>query len=80
MDTALVKALGDNQAVNDRLLVRTALKRMAQPEEICHCILFLLSDGASYVTGSVSNCGYQYYFRVMGTDVGQVINADGGFQ
>jgi NAD(P)-dependent dehydrogenase (short-subunit alcohol dehydrogenase family) len=75
-----VQALGDNQAVNDRLLVRTALKRMAQPEEICHCILFLLSDGASYVTGSVSGSIIIFLFRVMKTDVDQVINADGGFQ
>lgn len=54
VDTALAKSLGPAQMVNDRLLVRTALKRMAQPEEVGKVIMFLLSDGASYVTGSVS--------------------------
>lgn len=54
MDTALVKALGTAGQVNERLLARTALKRIAQPEEVAKVVLFLLSDSAGYITSSVS--------------------------
>jgi NAD(P)-dependent dehydrogenase (short-subunit alcohol dehydrogenase family) len=53
VDTPLAKSLGPAEVVHERLLTRTALKRIAQPEEIVKCILFLLSDEASYVTASV---------------------------
>ena len=43
VDTALAKALGPEQMVHDRLLSKTALKRVAQPEEISRVVLFLLS-------------------------------------
>ena len=32
---------------------KTPLKRMGKPEEIAACILFLISDAASYVTGEI---------------------------
>lgn len=56
VDTPLAKALGPAEMVQERLVTRTALKRMAQPEEIARCILFLLSDVSSYVTASVRGC------------------------
>ncbi|KAJ5539043.1 short-chain dehydrogenase/reductase SDR [Penicillium frequentans] len=61
VDTALMAALGPIQQVNDRLITRTALKRVAQPEEVARTILFLLSNVSSYVTSSVINVdgGYQ---------------------
>ncbi|KAJ5792051.1 short-chain dehydrogenase/reductase SDR [Penicillium pulvis] len=61
VDTALMAALGPVQQVNDRLITRTALKRVAQPEEVARTILFLLSNVSSYVTSSVINVdgGYQ---------------------
>ncbi|KAH7142784.1 hypothetical protein B0J13DRAFT_585491 [Dactylonectria estremocensis] len=34
---------------------RSCLKRVAQPEEVAKVIIFLLSDEASYITGSVIN-------------------------
>ncbi|KAF2802370.1 short-chain dehydrogenase/reductase SDR [Mytilinidion resinicola] len=55
IDTPLAKALGSTQQINDRLLSRTALKRIAQPEEVSKVILFLLSDAAGYITGSTIN-------------------------
>ncbi|KAL4861257.1 hypothetical protein BDV12DRAFT_71232 [Aspergillus spectabilis] len=61
VDTPLAKALGPAELLNERLLSRTALGRMAQPEEISKCILFLLSDESSYVNASVLNAdgGFQ---------------------
>jgi 3-oxoacyl-[acyl-carrier protein] reductase len=53
IDTPLAKALGTAEQINDRLLSRTALKRIAQPEEVSRVILFLLSEVSSYITSSV---------------------------
>jgi len=55
IDTPLAKALGSSEQIHDRLLSRTALKRIAQPEEVSKVILFLLSDAAGYITGSTIN-------------------------
>ncbi|KAF2494599.1 short-chain dehydrogenase/reductase SDR [Lophium mytilinum] len=55
IDTPLAKALGSQEQIHDRLLSRTALKRIAQPEEVSKVILFLLSDAAGYITGSTIN-------------------------
>ena len=42
--------------VTEEMLAETAkafpLKRFAQPEEIANAIIFLLSDGASFITGT----------------------------
>jgi NAD(P)-dependent dehydrogenase (short-subunit alcohol dehydrogenase family) len=55
----LAKALGTAEQINDRLLSRTALKRIAQPEEVSRVILFLLSEVSSYITSSVSRISFQ---------------------
>ncbi|HEX6789153.1 MAG TPA: 3-oxoacyl-ACP reductase FabG [Gaiellaceae bacterium] len=40
-----------NEAMNERIVARTALKRPGRPEEIANAIAFLCSDLASYITG-----------------------------
>ena len=51
-DTPMIRT----ENVTEEMLAETAkafpLKRFAQPEEIAHAIIFLLSDAASFVTGT----------------------------
>jgi 3-oxoacyl-[acyl-carrier protein] reductase len=40
-----------NQAMNERIVARTAFKRPGEPQDIANAIAFLCSDLAAYVTG-----------------------------
>ena len=40
-----------NDAMNERIVARTALKRPGEPQEIANAIAFLCSDLAAYITG-----------------------------
>jgi NAD(P)-dependent dehydrogenase (short-subunit alcohol dehydrogenase family) len=51
IDTPLLASL--DQVVVDRLLSRTPLNRLGQPEEIGKVIAFLASDAASFVNGTI---------------------------
>lgn len=51
VDTPFIDHHRDNQALNNSV-ARTPLGRIAQPEEISHAVLFLLSDAASYINGA----------------------------
>ncbi|MCA0995710.1 SDR family oxidoreductase [Alloyangia pacifica] len=48
----MTEMAGDDQAFHETVAAMHALKRMAAPAEIARAALFLLSDDASFVTGS----------------------------
>ncbi|MGK2940532.1 MAG: SDR family NAD(P)-dependent oxidoreductase [Immundisolibacter sp.] len=51
--TDMTQGLQDNPRLHERLTTRVPMGRFAQPEEIADVALFLASDSARYVTGSV---------------------------
>jgi NAD(P)-dependent dehydrogenase (short-subunit alcohol dehydrogenase family) len=47
----------------ENLLRESPFKRMAQPEEVAHAILFLASDGAAYSSGAIIDVNGASYLR-----------------
>ena len=56
-DTPMVRAMGE-EAIRERIIPRTSLKRLIQPEEIADAICFMISNSA--VSGSLwADAGYR---------------------
>jgi NAD(P)-dependent dehydrogenase (short-subunit alcohol dehydrogenase family) len=51
VDTKLAAAIASDPVLRDRVIDHTALKRIAQPDEIAGLVVYLASDEGSYVTG-----------------------------
>ena len=50
--TDMVKAIAHDEAFMKGMVESTVMKRIAEPDEIVPAVLFLVSDSASYVTGT----------------------------
>jgi hypothetical protein len=53
IETPLLMNLGSKELLDDVLVSNIAARRMAKPDEITRVILFMLSEDAAYMTGSV---------------------------
>ncbi|GAA4540210.1 SDR family NAD(P)-dependent oxidoreductase [Pseudonocardia xishanensis] len=53
VDTPLLRAIHSDEALAGGILVRTPLGRLALPADQANAILFLLSDAAAFVTGTL---------------------------
>ena len=53
IETAMTESLSDE--IRQRLMANVPLGRLGRPEDIAKAVLFLVSDGAAYVTGAVLN-------------------------
>jgi NAD(P)-dependent dehydrogenase (short-subunit alcohol dehydrogenase family) len=51
-ELARAAVLGSEEA-KARILSRTPLRRLGEPEEVADAVAFLLSDAASYITGEI---------------------------
>jgi NAD(P)-dependent dehydrogenase (short-subunit alcohol dehydrogenase family) len=52
VETKFAKVLIETQAIYDYIIQRIPMARHAQPRELAGAVLYLVSDAASYTTGT----------------------------
>lgn len=52
IDTPMADSVKSDPSAKEAILAKIPLKRMGEPEEISNTVLFLVSEGSSYITGS----------------------------
>ena len=55
-ETRFAAALIDNRKIYERAMMRIPMQRHAQPREMAGAVLYLVSDAASYTTGTTIVC------------------------
>lgn len=55
IDTPMIQQLKVLDGFTDGILARTPLARFGNPEEVANVVLFLASDAASWITGTIVN-------------------------
>ena len=50
-DTAMTAVMGEED--RDRIVKRSALRRLAEPDDVARSVEFLLGDGGRNITGTV---------------------------
>lgn len=73
IDTPFIHALP--QAARDQLLTATPMARPGTPEEMAQVVLWLSSDGASYVTGHSMSADGGVVLGGTGTKIGHILDA-----
>lgn len=53
IDTPMTHALFDQRGERDRLIKRIPMRRLGDADEIANTVAFLVSEGASYITGAI---------------------------
>ncbi len=51
VNTDVLKAVADNKEAMDKIMMRTPMGRVGEPDEIAKVAVFLASDDSSYITG-----------------------------